>query len=174
MNPILLYLLLLKATLTSFSGLTSLPMVRDDLVVKRHVLTDRQLNTAVAAGRIGPGPNGQYVVSVGYFVAGYPGALAGWLAMVTPAFLIVPLVRYVWRKADNPRVREMIRTVTLAAAGLIISTTIPLARDGVTGVLTALVAAAAFAVLTFTRTETLWVIVCAALAGMAGSWTRPI
>ena len=41
MNPIVLYLLLLKATLTSFSGLTSLPMVRDDLVVKRRVLTDR-------------------------------------------------------------------------------------------------------------------------------------
>ena len=37
----LLYLLLLKATATSFSGLTSLPVVRHDLVENRHVLTDR-------------------------------------------------------------------------------------------------------------------------------------
>ena len=171
MNPLVLYLILLKATLTSFSGLTSLPMVRDDLVVKRRVLTDRQLNTAVATGRIAPGPNGQYLISVGYFVAGYPGALAGWLAMVTPAFLIIPLARYVGQRADNPRVREMIHTVTLAAAGLIVSTMIPMARDSITGALTALIAAAAFALLTFTRVETLWVIVGAALAGMARGLT---
>ena len=73
MNLVLLYLLLVKATLTSFSGLASLPMVRNDFVVRRHVLTDRQLNTAVAAGRIGPGPLGIYVVSVGYLVEGAPG-----------------------------------------------------------------------------------------------------
>ena len=44
MNIVLLYLLLLKATATSFSGLTSLPVVRNDFVVQRQVLTDRQLN----------------------------------------------------------------------------------------------------------------------------------
>ena len=49
MNLIVLYLLLAKATLTSFSGLTSLPIIRNDFVVQRRVLTDRQLNAAVAA-----------------------------------------------------------------------------------------------------------------------------
>ncbi len=80
MNAGLLYLLLLKATMTSFSGLTSLPVVQNDLVVERHVLTDRQLNEAVVAGRAVPGPNGLYLVSVGYFVDGIPGALCrdGW------------------------------------------------------------------------------------------------
>ena len=53
MNVLIVYLFLLKATLTSFSGLASLPMVRNDFVVRYHVLTDRQLNTAVAAGRVG-------------------------------------------------------------------------------------------------------------------------
>ena len=69
MNVFLLYALLLKATLTSFSGLASLPMVRNDLVVERKVLTDRELNTAVVAGRTSPGPNGLYLVSVGYYAA---------------------------------------------------------------------------------------------------------
>ena len=41
MNLAVLYLLLLKATATAFSGLSSLPILHDDLVVKRHVLTDR-------------------------------------------------------------------------------------------------------------------------------------
>ena len=48
MNLLVLYLLLAKATLTSFSGMTSLPVVRHDFVEQRPVLTDRQLN---AAGR---------------------------------------------------------------------------------------------------------------------------
>ena len=74
---VLLYLLLLKATATSFSGLSSLPVLREDLVVRHGLLTDRQLNVAVTAGRSGPGPNGLYVVSVGYLVAGVPGACAG-------------------------------------------------------------------------------------------------
>ena len=48
MNPILLYLVLLKATLSSFSGLSSLPAVRNDLVVQRPLITDRQLTAAWA------------------------------------------------------------------------------------------------------------------------------
>ena len=101
MNVFVLYLLLVKATLTSFSGLASLPMVRNDFIVRRHVLTDRQLNTAVAAGRIGPGPLGIYVVSVGYLVDGVPGACAGWLAMITPAFLIIPMLRFLGARAEH-------------------------------------------------------------------------
>ncbi len=93
MNLLLLYLLLVKATMTSFSGLTSLPVVEHDLVQHYHVLTDRQLNAAVAASRTSPGPNGLYVASVGYFVAGFPGACAGALAMMTPAFVIILLLR---------------------------------------------------------------------------------
>jgi chromate transporter len=37
------------------------------------VLTDQQLNEAVAITRSTPGPVGLYIVSVGYFVAGVPG-----------------------------------------------------------------------------------------------------
>ena len=77
MNLLVLYLLLLKALLMSFTGLTSLPIIRNDFVVQRHVLTDRQLNTSVVAGRAGPGPFGLYLVCIGYYVAGIPGAISG-------------------------------------------------------------------------------------------------
>ena len=70
MNFFLLYWLLFKASFTSFSGLGSLPMVRHDFVVARHLLTDHELNTAVVAGRTGPGPYGLYLVCVGYLVGG--------------------------------------------------------------------------------------------------------
>jgi chromate transporter len=168
MNVFLLYLLLLKATLTSFSGLSSLPVVRHDMVERYHVLTDRQLNAAVATGHIAPGPNGLYVASVGYFVAGVPGAAAGCLAVMTPAFLIVPLLRYVGGRARNPRVRGATQAVSLAAAGLIVAAIAPLARGAITGPLAVAIAAGSFLFLVVTGRATLWVILAAALAGLAG------
>ncbi|MGH7486308.1 MAG: chromate transporter [bacterium] len=166
MNAVVLYFFLLKATLTSFSGLTSLPMVRNDLVVRRHLLTDRDLNSAVAAGRTAPGPNGTYIVSVGYFVDGIPGACAGWLAMITPAFLIIPLIRYLGSRAEKPRVKSAIRAMLLAGAGLLLASTVPLARDAVVDVFTAGIAAITVALLLLTRLDTVWLIAGAALAGL--------
>ncbi|MDQ6664764.1 MAG: chromate transporter [Acidobacteriota bacterium] len=166
MNPFLLYLLLAKATLTSFSGLTSLPVVRRDLVETHHVLTDRQLNAAVAAGRTAPGPNGLYLVSVGYFVAGFPGACAGCLAMVTPAFLIIPLLRFLGARAERPAVKSAIQTVTIAAAGLIIATAVPLARDALTRPLYIGISAASFLLLVLTKMDTLWVMLGAAVISL--------
>jgi chromate transporter len=166
MNILLLYLLLLKATLASFSGLASLPIIHADLVAHHRVLTDRELNTAVAVGRAGPGPLGLYLVSVGYFVAGLPGALAGLLALLTPAFLIIPLLYYLGERTEQPRIRSIIQAVTLAAAGLMISATLPLARDAITGPGPLLIAAGGFLLLTLTRLDTLWVIAASAAAGL--------
>ena len=157
MNVLTLYLLMLKAVMTSFSGMASLPMVRDDLVVKHHVLTDRQLATAVVAGRTGPGPNGLYLVSIGYFVAGLPGAAVSFLALITPAFLAIPLMRWLGEHAKIPRVRGAIRAIILASAGLVGAAAIPLARDAATGMLTGALIFASFAALTFTKIETWWV-----------------
>ena len=165
MNFILLYLLLLKSTLTSFSGLSSLPVIHADFVEHYHVLSPQQLNTAVAAGRSGPGPAGLYVVSIGYLVSGVPGAVAGYLAMITPAFLILPILHFFSRFASHPAVRRAIRAILLSAAGLLLSSTIPLGRDALTGVLTLAVALTSFALLAFTKVETLWVIVGAAALG---------
>lgn len=171
MNLLVLYLLLLKATVTSFSGLTSLPVIRNDLVVRRHVLTDRELNAAVVAGRMGPGPYGIYVVSVGYFVAGVPGAFCGYLAMITPAFLIIPLFRYLGARASHPAARSAIEAATLAAAGLIVAAAVPLARDALTGAAAIAIAAASCWALTATRVDTFWVIAGSAVAGaLAGSF----
>jgi chromate transporter len=151
MNVGILYLLLVKATLTSFSGLASLPMLHRDLVVERHVLTEHELNTAVAVGRMGPGPLGLYVVSVGYFSAGIPGAIAGFMALVTPAFLAVPLLYWVGPRAAKPRVKGAISAVVLAGGGLLLATTLPLARDAVKGPLTAAIVIVSFVLLAFTK-----------------------
>jgi chromate transporter len=163
---LLLYLLLVKATATSFGGLSSLPVLREDLVVRHGFLTDRQLNIAVTAGRSGPGPNGLYVVSAGYLAAGVPGACVGWLAMVTPAFFVIPLVYFVGVRAGRPRIRSAIRASTAASAGLLVAATLPLARGALTDGFLVTIAAASFVIFSFTTIDSVWVILASALAGL--------
>jgi chromate transporter len=164
---VLLYGLLLKAMLTTFSGTATLPVVRQDFVVRHGLLTDRDLNLAFTAGRSGPGPNGVYLVSVAYLVAGVPGACVGWLAMITPAFLVIPLVRIVvGARADNPRLLGAIRASTAASAGLLLAANVPMARDALTGGFLVAIAVASFAVFSFTRIDSVWVILASAAVGL--------
>ena len=107
MNLAVLLAILLKASLLSFSGFGSLPVLRDELVTNRHVLTMDDLNRAIAVARVTPGPMGIYVVAIGYAVAGWPGAAAGWLALALPALFAVPLVAIMRRHAQSPRAREI-------------------------------------------------------------------
>jgi len=160
------YLLLLKATLTSFSGLASLPVIRADFVEHYRLLTDNQLNTAIAASRLGPGPIGLYVVGVGYYAAGLPGACAGWLAMVTPAFLIIPMLRFIGKRAEHPRVKSVIRMMLLASSGLLLYSAVPLARGAVTGPVSLAILVASFLAMAFTKIDSLWIIVGSALVGL--------
>jgi chromate transporter len=166
---VLLYVLLLKAMATTFSGTATLPVIRQDFVVRRALLTDRELNLAFTAGRSGPGPNGIYLVSVGYLVAGLPGACVGWLAMITPAFLAIPMVRLVGARVDNPRLLGAIRASTAASAGLVLAANVPMARDALTSGGYAVIAVASFAVFSFTRIDSVWVILAAALLGLGGA-----
>ena len=170
MSLINLYLILLKGTATSFAGLASLPVLRDALVVKYGVLTDQALNNAVVITRSTPGPVGLYVVSVGYFVAGVAGAVAGWLAMITPALLVIPLVHFVGKGFEHPRIKSVLRAVVLASAGLLLATAIPLGREALTDPVTIAIASGALVVLLRTKIEVAWVIFAAAvLSSVAAS-----
>jgi chromate transporter len=170
MSAGLLYLLLLKATLTSFSGLSSMPIVRDELVVQYHVLTDAQLNAAVALARAAPGPFGGYVISVGYFVGGVTGGIAGWLALITPALLAIPLVHYVARSTAHRRARGVVDAVVIASAALILAATVPIASQALGSAALILIAAASTLVLAATGVETVWVIAAAGVAGLLAVW----
>lgn len=116
MQFLTLYFILLKAMLTSFTGLSSLALIRHDLVEQRHWLNDTQLNAAVMIGRSTPGPMGVYIVPVGYFVAGPSGAAAGLLALMTPALLVIPLFRRIQHHTSHPRFQSAIRFVVIGGS----------------------------------------------------------
>jgi chromate transporter len=129
MNVAFVYLLLLKATVTSFAGMGSLPQIQQDFVDTYHLVSADALSEAVLVGRATPGPMGAYVVAVGYLAGGWPGAVAGWLALVTPALAALPLLATVQRWLHLPRVRALVDAVVIAGAVLLVPAGFGLAVD---------------------------------------------
>jgi chromate transporter len=164
MNVWVLYLLLLRATLTSFSGFGSLPVLRDDLVVHRAVLTDAQLNAALAIGQASPGPLGLYIVCAGYFAAGIPGAIAGMAALATPALLAIPLLTLVQRGTD--RIQGGITGIVIASCVLMLLAAVQLASSAIASIPLAVLACASLAALGPGRVHPLLVVLLAAAIGL--------
>jgi chromate transporter len=131
MNVVLVYLLLLKATVTSFAGMASLPQIQHDFVDTYQLITADALSQAVLVGRATPGPVGAYVVAVGYLAAGPAGALAGWVALITPAFAAIPLLATVQRWLHLPRVRALVDGIIVAGAAMLVPMGLGLARDAI-------------------------------------------
>jgi chromate transporter len=131
MNALLIYLLLLKATMTSFAGMGSLPQIRQDFVETHQAISDEQLSQAVLVGRATIGPMGAYVVAVGYFAGGWPGAIAGWLAMITPALVAIPVLTLIRRWLHLRRIRAAVDGVIIASAVLLVGSGAALAIDAV-------------------------------------------
>jgi len=86
--------------------------------------------------------------------------------MVTPAFLIIPMLRFIGNRAEHPRVKSVIRTMMLASAGLLIYAALPLARDAVTSVITLAILVVSFVLIAFTRVDSIWIILGSAVAGL--------
>ncbi len=86
--------------------------------------------------------------------------------MVTPAFLIIPLVYFVGTRADLPRMRGAIRASTVASAGLLAVTTLRLAQGALTDFVLVGIAAGSFLIFSFSKIDSLWVILGSAAIGL--------
>lgn len=166
---VLLLWILIKSTCTSFAGLASLPEIRHDLVDERHWATDEQIDQSIVITRTTPGPVGVWVVSVGYMVDGWPGAIAGWIAMAAPSLFVILLVGYFGRRAQHPRIRSMLQCVVLASATLLVLAAIPIGREALNGPLTIGITIIALPLLLLKRINTVWIVAGAAALSFTGS-----
>jgi chromate transporter len=121
MDPLALFGVFLKASALSLGGLSSLPLLRADLVAP-GIATDDQIVQAIAVGRISTGPNGLYIVSLGYLVGGSVGATAALLAASLPPLVIVPITAFARRWLLTTAVAGLVRGVAFATAGLLVAT----------------------------------------------------
>ena len=121
MDALALFGVFLKASALSLGGLSSLPLLRADLVAP-GIATDDQVVQAIAIGRISTGPNGLYIVSLGYLVGGIAGATMALAAASIPPLVIVPITAAGRRWMLTTPVAGLVRGVALATAGLLAAT----------------------------------------------------
>ena len=131
MDPLALFLVLLKDSALALGGLGSLPLLRQDLVAT-GIVSDAQLVEALAIGRLSTGPTGLWIVSLGYQIAGPFGALMALLASSLPPLVILPATALARRWLMSVPFAGLVRGASLATAGLLGATGISLilpARD---------------------------------------------
>ena len=121
MNELALFLTLLKDAALSLGGLGALPLIRQDLVAPGFA-TDAQIVGALAIGRLSTGPTGLWIVSVGYFVAGWTGAAMALAASSLPPLVMVPATVVARRFLMTSWFAGFVRGASLATAGLLLST----------------------------------------------------
>ena len=165
MTALSLYWLFLRAVLLSFSGFATVPMLRESLVLDRGLLTDAQLNDAIAITQASPGPLGLYVVVVGYFVANIGGAVAGALALATPAFLAIPIATLV-KKRQSASLRGACTGIVVASCGLMLVTGARLVPQATPTPVHIGIVAIGAALLVTTHVKPVWVILASAVVGV--------
>ena len=125
-----LFLLFPRASLLSVGGLRALPLLREDLVGS-GVATEQGFVQALAIGIPSTRPNGLYVTSLGYFVLGWPGAIAAPLAAIVPSLLMVPAANLLRRQLLSSWFAGLPREAAITTSGLVIATGIGLISPGV-------------------------------------------
>jgi chromate transporter len=113
-----LFITALIANLIGFGGLSSLPIMRGQLQ-SAGLSADTLLLHSLAVANITPGPNGLYLVVVGYFVAGLKGAGVAITALMLPPVLVLPLERAHCRLSHLKRFRAVMFALSLSVIALL-------------------------------------------------------
>lgn len=117
MRPFTLFLLMLRAALLSSGGMGNVSSLHDALI-PRHYATDSQFVQALTVGQLAPGPNGLWVVSLGYLMLGPWGSVAALLGILFPPFLIIGVDHLYGHVKHHPAVEGFVRGLNLAVAGV--------------------------------------------------------
>ncbi len=161
----------LKTGLVTFGGAyTAVPFLQDVAVDGRGWLTESQFLDGLAIGGILPAPLIIFSTFVGYLAGGLAGGVAITLGIFLPAF-VLPIFfhRQLVALAENSRVRPFLLGVAAGVIGVIAAVTVDIVDAGVVDLPTAVLAIAAFLVLTLwhAKLTVLWVMLGCGAAGAA-------
>jgi chromate transporter len=119
-NPLIYLLLFIKASLFSSGGISNLPSLHQDLIAEGWAV-EANFGQSLAIGQISPGPNGLWVISLGYLTYGVPGAALALIAITIPPFLVLAISAIYERASKLNWVNALMRGVSLAVIGITLS-----------------------------------------------------
>jgi chromate transporter len=139
----------LKAGLLTFGGAyTVIPFLQESAVDAHGWLTAGQFVDGLAMSGVLPAPLIIFSTFVGYLAGGLTGALLMTFGIFLPAFVFpIFLHRQLVAVAENRRIRPLLLGVTAGVIGLIAAVAVEVVETSVVDVPTALLAVAAFVVL---------------------------
>src|SRR5207245_10445429 len=118
-NPLIYFLLFLKASLFSTGGFSNLPSLHQDLLANGWA-KESYFGQSIAIGQISPGPNGMWVISLGYLTYGYLGAFLALIAITIPALLLLAISAGYTRLEHRVWLRGPMHGVSLAVVRFLI------------------------------------------------------
>lgn len=159
------------SSLTFGGGYTIVPVIREEFVCKRKLLTDEEMYDLIALSQSAPGPIAVSVALLtGYKLKGRAGAVLGVLAAILPPLLIISVLFYIYEAfASNFWVRAALRGMSGAISALMLFAVYDLARAGLTRhpFFSSILMLSSFGLGYFTTINTGLLILALALAGVA-------
>jgi chromate transporter len=143
LNPGVLFLYVLRAALLSSGGMGNISSLHDSFV-PRGLASDAQFGQALTVGQLSPGPNGLWVVSLGYLMLGPWGSVAALIAILIPPMLIVFIEKLYSRVQHHPAAEGFVRGLNLAVVGVFVPVLIKLMNGPGVSALTVSLAFLAF------------------------------
>jgi chromate transporter len=141
-NPFALFGYVLWAALFSTGGMGNVSSLHDSFI-PRGWATNGQFVQALTVGQLSPGPNGLWVVSLGYLMLGPWGSVAALVGILIPPMLVIWVERLYSRMQHHPAVEGFLRGLNLAVVGLFVPILFKiLAGSGIDGLKIGLVVAA--------------------------------
>jgi len=164
--PLCLYFLKIGAVLFG-SGYVLLAVLRADLVVRLHWLTDAQLLDAIAVSQATPGPFFTVATFIGYLLAGWKGAALATLGMFLPAFVYVAVTAgFLPKLRQSPVASAFLDGVNATAVALMGFVGWQFARAAMVNVPAVILALVSLVLVFRYKANSVWLVLGGALLGM--------
>ena len=154
--------------MTFGGGYAMLPMFNRELVEKKHYATEEEILDYYAIGQCTPGVIAVNTSTfIGYKKAGYLGALASTLGMVTPSLIIILILAiFIKQFAHIELVQYIFAGIRVAVAAMITDTVFKLCKKSVNNVYAILLFASAFAGSAFLGINTVIIVAATIFLGI--------
>jgi chromate transporter len=167
LSPLFLFFLKVGSVLYG-SGYVLLAFLRDGLVSHWHWLTETELLDATAVGQVTPGPVFTTATFIGYILGGPLAALVATIGIFLPSFLFTALSGLlVPRMRRSQLAGAFLDGVNVAALALMGAVTWQLGRAAVVDAVTVALMLISTVVLLRFRINSAWLILAAAIIGIA-------
>ena len=149
-------------------GFLLIPLLHRQVVQDLHWLSPREFVDGVAISQLTPGPVAVLATFCGFHQGGVVGGIVSTLAVFLPAFVLMLGLSYAYGRVKNiPVVRSVLNYLLPAIIGLLLASAAQIGQQSITGAPQAAIFAIAMTLMVWKKTNPVWLIATAGLAGLA-------